>query len=545
MEFFKVNVKIDGGHGQTGKSISVRKGENLLTALQREFSDMKLCMDRKYGLEVAQIAGIKKSKTAGVHFKIDGKVPTFLENGSKLYLSLYHIDVSRNMDLHLELVSIGCDFSNSVVDPRLSFRTPNFDLEELPGIPQNISLKFRKSSVLDYPHRLWMLPLRWQAFQFDSLPKAKSKVEFEFLFGSKKPEQFQDEILPLHQHGTPSFAEIAQLAEVPLAPVSSPQPTQPSPRKKPQRLIQGAPSLAIEAAPTQNIVQANAASHIPRGLQNRNAPKSIFKSAKFTAQLHAKAEHVPVSSLKGIKAIIFDLDGVVVDSEHAHLATFNQALEELGIKIEEKTWKHNYTGVGSYRILEDLFRKNHLPYNVKEWVGKRAEIYQKYIEKNGLPEIPGFVAFHSFIKKHGIKTIVASGGHRPHIAASLRSIGLPKMKYVGLEDVKNPKPHPEMFLLAAKKIGVKPSECIVFEDSLAGVTAARSAGMACIALSTTLPAKMLQGRAIAVIPNYNAKRLRKLVVQLVAKNRATPVSNMGRAKAKPRRTPKRSSRSNK
>ena len=547
MEVFKVNVKIDAGNQRIEKSIQVRKGENLLTALQREFSDMKLRMDNKYGLEVAEIAGIKKSRKAGVHFKIDGKVPVFSENGKKLYLSLYHIDVARNMDLHLELVSIGCDFSNSVIDPRLSFRTPNFDLEELQGVPQNISLKFHKYAVQEYQRCIWILNMRRQAFQFDSLPKAKLPLEVEFSFGSKKPEQIPEEIRQPLLHEELVFADALQINAVEAPLTSSPEPTQPSPRKKPYRLIQDA--LPSAENPLSDAIPPALGASIPNSATQirTNSAKSARKSraipstpVKLSVPWHQKIGHVPASSLKGIKAIIFDLDGVVVDSEHAHLATFNQVLEELGIKIDEKTWNHNYTGVGSFRIIEDVFRRNGISHNVREWVGKRAELYQKYIEKNGLPEIPGFVAFHSFVKQHGIKTIVASGGHRSHIAASLKSIGLPKMRYVGLEDVLHPKPHPEMFLLAAKKLGVKPSECIVFEDSLAGVTAARSAGMGCIALSTTLPAKVLAGRAIAIVPNYRSKKVRNLVLRLISKKKEGAVSKKANAKAHLRRTPKRS-----
>ena len=232
-----------------------------------------------------------------------------------------------------------------------------------------------------------------------------------------------------------------------------------------------------------------------------------------------RREPVPLSALKDFKAAIFDLDGVLVDSENAHLETFRQAFAKFRIDVSPSYWKRNYTGIGSRAIVEDVFRKNGIREAVPNMVSKRAGIYQRYIEKNGLPAIPGALKAIELIRESGARAIVASGGQRSHISASLRSIGVSGMPFVGHEDVKNHKPSPDTFLLAAEKAGARPSECIVFEDSLSGIKAAASAGMVCVALSTTLPQSELRGRAAMVAKDFNSPKLRKLLSRLAAKRK--------------------------
>jgi len=218
---------------------------------------------------------------------------------------------------------------------------------------------------------------------------------------------------------------------------------------------------------------------------------------------------VPISKLKRLRAVIFDLDGVIVDSEKAHLHTFNKALAPLGVKILPAVWKRDYTGVGSVAILQDVFAKHGIKQDIRPTLSKRAEIYQDHVEQKGLQATPGIKEFFATLQKNGVATAIASGGHKPHILASMMAIGMPNMPFVGLEDVKNRKPAPDAFLLAAEKLGADPLECIVFEDSLAGIKAAAAAGMPCVALTTTMPRKALDGKAAIIINDFKSPQLRK------------------------------------
>lgn len=247
------------------------------------------------------------------------------------------------------------------------------------------------------------------------------------------------------------------------------------------------------------------------------------------AKKKAHAKPVPFSALTSFKAVIFDLDGVIVDSEMVHPRTFERALHKYGIRIENAHWKRAYTGIGSYAIFDDIVKKYKIKEDARELVKKRNEIYLAEIRKNKLPVVAGFAEVHKLLAENAVKEAVASGGHTNHVEESLRSAGLKRMPFVAIEQVKRGKPAPEIFLKAAKRIRVKPSECIVFEDSLSGVEAAARAGMPCVALSTTMPEKELKGRAALIVRNFKSKKLRKLLEVLLARRK--PAAS-GRRKGK-------------
>ncbi|MBS3069813.1 HAD family phosphatase [Candidatus Micrarchaeota archaeon] len=211
-----------------------------------------------------------------------------------------------------------------------------------------------------------------------------------------------------------------------------------------------------------------------------------------------------------LKAVILDMDGVVTNSEPLHLLTFNAAFAPYRVRILKEYWARNYTGRGSIFIVKDMLRRHGLKADANGIMKKRAALFQQGILEGKLRPTAGFMRFWKFLKKSGLKAIVASGGHRKHLKAAIAGLGLAgKLKYVGMEDVKVQKPHPEVFLKAAKKMGAKPSECVVFEDSLAGLEAARRAKIKCIALATTLPVGEIkkQKGVHAIISDFREKRL--------------------------------------
>ena len=241
-----------------------------------------------------------------------------------------------------------------------------------------------------------------------------------------------------------------------------------------------------------------------------------------------KTAPVPFSALTDFKAVIFDLDGVIVDSEMVHPRTFERALEKYGVKIDNAHWKRAYTGIGSYAIFDDLVKKYSIREDARELVKRRNAIYLAEIKKNRLPVIEGFKEFRRALAQNGIREAVASGGHTNHVRESLRSAGMGKTKFISIEMVRKGKPSPEIFLRAARRIRAKPSECIVFEDSLSGVEAAARAGMPCVALSTTMTARELRGRAALIVKNYKSKKLKGLLALLLARKKAARASGRRR-----------------
>jgi beta-phosphoglucomutase len=189
-----------------------------------------------------------------------------------------------------------------------------------------------------------------------------------------------------------------------------------------------------------------------------------------------------------LEAIIFDFDGVVADSEPTHRKSFNMILKELDVSIPDKLYRERYVGMSPLGILEDFFRMNNIKRSARFWSRKRVKVFHELVKKGKLKPVKGFMKFNKLLNEIGMKKIIASGGHRSNVSLMLKKLKLYKeFQFISREDVKKRKPDPEALLLAAKKLGVKPSDCLVFEDSPYGVEAARRAGMKCVALTTSLP----------------------------------------------------------
>jgi len=106
------------------------------------------------------------------------------------------------------------------------------------------------------------------------------------------------------------------------------------------------------------------------------------------------------------------------------------------------------------------------------------------LKKGNLKLIKGFGRFFKMLKKRRIESIIASSGQYTNVKVELKAVGFEGERFICSKEIKRLKPNPEIFLVAAEKIGRKPSECVVFEDAKAGVEAAKKAGMYCVAIGT-------------------------------------------------------------
>lgn len=182
-----------------------------------------------------------------------------------------------------------------------------------------------------------------------------------------------------------------------------------------------------------------------------------------------------------LKAVIFDMDGVLVDSEPLHYEADKILLKEnLGIELDYTYYKQYIGSTVTYmwgKIVKDFKIEKYSPIELRKMAD---EITKRLTEEKGLPEIEGVADFVKGLEKK-YKLAVASSSKLSSIEENVKNLGIYKSFniLVSGEEVKNPKPDPEIFLRTAGLLEVKPQECIVVEDSANGVRAAKAAGMAC------------------------------------------------------------------
>ncbi len=214
-----------------------------------------------------------------------------------------------------------------------------------------------------------------------------------------------------------------------------------------------------------------------------------------------------------ISAVLFDLDGVLADSEELHRKTFNEVFAPFGVSISKSYWYVHYTGTGSRHIVHDLLQRHHLAADENKLVEERKALFAQEISQGHLEPVRGAPELVSLVQSHSLKAGVASGGHNSNVRAQLVSLGLGHLPSVGLEDIQNRKPDPEAFLLMARRLGVEPSACLVVEDSAAGLAAAKRAGMACLLIGKHHP-KSIRAQADLWVSRLSAKKAGSFIKKL-------------------------------
>lgn len=198
-----------------------------------------------------------------------------------------------------------------------------------------------------------------------------------------------------------------------------------------------------------------------------------------------------------IKAIIFDMDGTIIKSEQVYDKVVLDLLKEKGIfeisSDKLAVWSslagmslNNASGV-----LKKLFE---LEDEIEHLVERQVEIANKYLGEK-VNFIEGFEAFHKELREHNIPTAIATNAYPANLLKIDETINLQQFFGKHLYSVGHvnfvAKPDPKIFIHAAEQLGVKPEECIVFEDSVHGFNAAKAAGMKCIAIKNERNAELL------------------------------------------------------
>lgn len=195
-----------------------------------------------------------------------------------------------------------------------------------------------------------------------------------------------------------------------------------------------------------------------------------------------------------IDAVIFDMDGVLCDSEALICTSAVEMYRELGVMVQREDFLP-FVGTGEDRYIGGVAEKYGMHLNLVRAKERTYEIYLSLVPTQ-LEAFPGTVELVKQCRRAGLKTAVASSADFVKIQANLNKIGLPVEAWDAItssEDVVKKKPAPDIFLAAARKLGVAPQKCVVMEDAVVGVEAARAAGMRCIAVAHTFAADKLAG----------------------------------------------------
>ncbi|HBE46125.1 HAD-superfamily hydrolase, subfamily IA, variant 3 [uncultured spirochete] len=205
------------------------------------------------------------------------------------------------------------------------------------------------------------------------------------------------------------------------------------------------------------------------------------------------------SSLKGyamsdiiFKAVLFDMDGVLVDSERLIAESAVRMFKErYGLSVRHEDFVP-FVGAGENRYIGGVAEKYGLAIDIEKAKAWTYEIYGKLAKAHaaGMRAIPGAVDYVRQCRAHGLKTALASAADRVKVLINLEYLGLGPDEFDVLltgGDVAHKKPHPEMYLKAAEALGVLPSECLVVEDAVNGTIAGVRAGARVLGITSSFP----------------------------------------------------------
>ncbi|CAF0705249.1 HAD family hydrolase [Candidatus Methylacidithermus pantelleriae] len=199
--------------------------------------------------------------------------------------------------------------------------------------------------------------------------------------------------------------------------------------------------------------------------------------------------------------VIFDWDGVLVDSGPLHRKAWERLAAELGKPLERGQFEESF-GRKNQWIIGHLLRWADSPEEVEALSRRKEELYRELVFRDGVRLLPGVLSFVEELAVRSIPRAIATSTPRENLVLGLKSLGL--CRYfscaVTAEDVSMGKPDPEIFLRAAKQIDLPAGRCVVIEDAPAGVEGARRAGMRVVAVTTTHPEEKLRN-ADKVIPS--------------------------------------------
>jgi len=216
-------------------------------------------------------------------------------------------------------------------------------------------------------------------------------------------------------------------------------------------------------------------------------------------------------------AMIFDVDGVVADTEvlnaRASVMMFKQ-LYDTEVQAEDF---RAFVGTGDERYVEGVAEKYGVAIDTEAAVQRRKENFFGLLSDDPLPAMAGVLELVEAARDSADTAVaIATSGNKDKQFPVIRGTGLQLDWFDAVitgDDVTRKKPDPQIYLVTAQKLGIDPARCVVFEDAPAGVTAAKAAGMSCVAVTSSVQAEMLREADIVVdaLDQVSVQRLRGLI----------------------------------
>lgn len=219
-----------------------------------------------------------------------------------------------------------------------------------------------------------------------------------------------------------------------------------------------------------------------------------------------------------IKAVIFDMDGTIIDSEPIYEKVNEEIYEKYGFNLSQEDYDR-HMGASLKDIWADILdryqvKDEYSHYKIEDFM--EDHIHSSYMglaEAEDLELMPGVKEWFEFLKDHGYKMIVASSSYEPVIEHVFQRFDLENYMegYVDGNAIDNGKPAPDIFLEAAERLGVKPEECIVIEDSENGVKGAHRAGARVVAFNRAQDESQDLSSADLIIEEFNQENLNEIL----------------------------------